>query len=492
MNSIRVQIRRSILTGIVLLGGITGSITYFSARHWLTAEFDNALSSTARSLAMVTRFADGKVEIDFEDELMPEFERASSTAFFHLRLASGETVEQSPSLRGAGLPLRFGGAGRPAFWNLTLPNGREGRAVGIVFVPEPADERNEAPSSAIPAATLVIARDRTTLDRSLFMLRALLIGAGLISVGGILVIVNRAVIRGLLPLAEVGERSARIDASTLDARFPIEQMPAELRPICERLNDLLARLEKAFERERRFSSDVAHELRTPLAELRSLAEVALRWPGGDSEAVESFRDALGIAQQMESVVVALLTIARSEQGRQSVVFGPIDLAELVEETWGRFTPLAAGKRLAVAIDLTPDTIIQTDRNLLRIVLENLFSNTVDYTPDGGRIHIAIRRDEGCVQLAIENTTSDLQPADLPQLFERFWRKDNARTDGNHAGLGLSITRELGTLLGAEISAAMPSPPMLEVSLKLPGNAAGTEIRHAPERESCAGTLPLRG
>jgi two-component system sensor histidine kinase QseC len=443
---------------------VTGAAVYFSARYWLTAEFDNALSATARSLAMVTHWKKGKVRIEFEDEMMPEFEGRSGAAYFELRLASGQIVERSPSLRGADLPARSGDAAKPTFWNLSLPNGNDGRAVCIRFSPEEDDEESRA---AVPSATLVIARDRTALDRSLALLRALLISAGLVSLGGAYVIVNRAVARGLLPLEEVAARSAQIDASTLSARFPVEGMPAELRPICERLNDLLSRLEKAFERERRFTGDVAHELRTPVAELRSLAEVALRWPDANPEVGGYFRDALDIAKQMEAIVVSLLAIARCEEGRQPIRRESLDLGTLVEETWRRFAPLAKRKNLAVTIEIPPDTTVHTDRDLLRISLENLFSNAAEYSPDGGSLRIAASRNAGGVRLITANTAKELRPEDLPHLFERFWRKDSARTESNHAGLGLSITREATRALGLELSAAMPSQEVLEFSMSFP-------------------------
>ncbi|EDY17592.1 integral membrane sensor signal transduction histidine kinase [Chthoniobacter flavus Ellin428] len=471
MRSIRRQITRSLLFGFIILMGLTGSAVYLSARYWLTAEFDHTLSATARSFAMLTRFDDNKVKIDFENELMPEFDRANGSAFFQLRVAGGKTIRRSRSLHESELPERFGETDRPSFWNLTLPSGRAGRAIGIHFVPKPAEEDDENVTPVgIPAVTIVVARDRTDLDRSLRWLGALLAGVGCIALGGVLFIVHRAVTRGLIPLADLGERSSQIGSHTLHTRFPVESMPSELAPICARLNDLLARLDRAFERERRFGADVAHELRTPLAELRSLAEVAQRWPDPNSETAGFFRDTLDIARQMESLVLALLAIARCEEGRQPIRRTAVEMPSLIREIWGRFAPMARDKDLKIAIEVERGGILRTDPELLRIALANLFSNAVEHAPAGGTVSIAMDVDEKGVRLTIANTVSDLQPEDVSHLFDRFWRKDSARTDGNHAGLGLSITRELTTLIGVELSAKMPSPEWVEFSLQFPGAA----------------------
>jgi two-component system sensor histidine kinase QseC len=114
----------------------------------------------------------------------------------------------------------------------------------------------------------------------------------------------------LRPLSSLAKRAETIHASSLQLRFPTDNIPVELLPIAQRLNDLLARLEASFAREQRFSADVAHELRTPIAELRTLAEVALKWPDDVNQA--ALKEALNIALQMESVATGLMALARCD------------------------------------------------------------------------------------------------------------------------------------------------------------------------------------
>ena len=159
----------------------------------------------------------------------------------------------------------------PEYWDLPLPRGRgPGRAIGIKFRPR-FDRRDDEARKDPLDAVVVVAGQRGQLDAMLQRVRFMLFGGGV----GLLLVTSLAVpfvLRpGLRPVERVADRARTIDSKTLGERFPVEDMPRELRHICERLNDLLARLEASFERERRFSGDLAHELLTPLAEMRVIA-----------------------------------------------------------------------------------------------------------------------------------------------------------------------------------------------------------------------------
>jgi two-component system sensor histidine kinase QseC len=321
------------------------------------------------------------------------------------------------------------------------------------FVPLPAEE-DQPPNPNPPTVTLVVARDRAGLDRTLAGIGAglLLVGAVVLAAAGLMV--TTAVRRGLAPLDAVGQQAAAIDASTLQMRFATDAMSAELRPIAERLNDLLARLDEAFQRERRVTADIAHELRTPIAELRTLAEVGVKWP---EEA--SFQDALQIARRMETLVSGLLALARHDAGHQPVAHEPVALRTLVDEAWSPFAERARSRQLDVAIDVTGQW--QTDPTLLRMIVGNLLSNAVEYASERGQIRVAGSES----RLDISNTTEQLTREDLPHLFERFWRKDAARTHDGHSGLGLTLARAATVALGLELSAEMPDTATLRMSLR---------------------------
>ena len=446
MNSLRRQLTRELFGVLAVLLGAALLALYAVMWLKLGKSFDAALEARALGVSALVEQQNGRVEVDFSDKILRGFAAGRSHHYYELRGADGAVLARSPSLQANSLPRPAKGATeKSAFWNFTLPNGRPGRAVGFLFKPKAADDR---PAATTVLAELVVAVDREDFDETLGGLFAAVAGCGGLLLAAVIFVVPRVLRRGLAPLAQLGEQAARIDAASLAARFPAEDLPVELRPIAGRLNELLARLETSFERERRFSADLAHELRTPLAELRSLAECALKWPEARDPGAD--RDTLAIALQMESLVTRLLTLARGERGQLLAQCESVALAPCVAATWRPFATRAQARGLRVDFSVA-SAEAQADPVLLRSILANLFDNAVDYTPAGGAITICGSA-EGKLQVA--NTASDLCAEDVAKLFERFWRKEAARTGGEHAGLGLNLARAFAAAMGWVLTVAL--------------------------------------
>ena len=241
-------------------------------------------------------------------------------------------------------------------------------------------------------------------------------------------------------------------------------MPAELLPIGQRLNDLLARLDASFARERRFSADVAHELRTPIAELRALAEVALKWPDDLAAARSALQDALAVALQMESIATGLLALARCEGGLLPVRPEAVPLDSLVDEIWQPLADQARVKKLSVRRGVPDGASWHTDPIALRVIVSNLLTNAVEYTPSAGEVRLRFEGSTGSERLLISNTTDHLRSEDLPYLFDRFWRKDASRTSSVHCGLGLALAKAYAESLGLSLRAGMAGPSELTLEL----------------------------
>jgi len=468
MNSIRRQLTTGLLAGFGLLLAGGGTALYGFVRAALLRELDGALHLKAAALLSATKQHQGKnygrIDLEFRERATPGFTVLEPDTVFQCWRADGTELDRSESLGPAGL-ARPGPLGeRPVFWDTPLPGGRPGRAAGLRFTPRAVGKAPPGEAQPQQQVELIVVVDAGEVARALGTLRlGLLLAGGGVLLGTVL-LVNATLRRGLRPLDDMAAQAARIEVSTLDRPFAVAQLPAELRPIGARLNESLARLAEAFEHERRFSADVAHELRTPLAELRSLAEVALRWPEGEAARPAAWQDVRDAACQMEAIVNSLLAIARCESGRQPVRREPVRLRGLVEERW---MPLAAKARArALALDCAvPDAaMVETDRALLGVVLANLLANAVDYAPERGVIRVTADTPGGRLHLRVQNAVTGLTAADVEKFFRRFWRKDAARTDGAHSGLGLSLARAAARTLDLELTARLETESRRTVSV----------------------------
>ena len=213
-----------------------------------------------------------------------------------------------------------------------------------------------------------------------------IIAIGIVAGFSSFALVHFALKNGLKPLYSLGNKLASVDSSSLNHRFSKNDLPVELSPICDRLNELIGRLEDSFERERRFSGDLAHELRTPIAELKMMAEVALRWPENDTESHAN--ETLDIAQQLQEIIESLLALSRYENGGQELAYEKISLHKFTKDCWDPFALKAEEKKIRVTINISNEHLIETDPKILRLIINNLFSNAAEYTPSEGIIDIS--------------------------------------------------------------------------------------------------------
>lgn len=477
MTSIRRRLAVPLLAGSCLLVLAAGLLLSGLISRRLRAEFDDALLAKARALVTLTRQEAGAVEIDFADEVMPEFSAPSAPEYFQLWLANGTVLERSESLGVRDLPRSARLSKEPLFRDVRLADGRPGRLVEIAFVPQSEDDDTAwaeqrldptapLPDSGLRAAVLITARGRQELSSLIRSLYAVSIAVAVLLVPALGLLVHLSIRHGLRPLDEISRQVEGLDAERLGQRIGTHPATLELVPVVDRLNALLARLQVAFERERRFSGDIAHELRTPIAELRNLADVGSRWPE-DREAVRSyFDDVTAIARQMEAIVVSLLALARCDNGLESCERAEVDLRELIEETWSRLAAEATRKRLDFALT-APRSTVMSDRGKLGLILLNLLSNAVTYSPAGSTISCWAGGGGKPIEITVANPAPLLAPEDLPRLFEPFWRKDAARTGTLHSGLGLPLAKAFAELLGLRLTADLGNDQQLTLRLQGP-------------------------
>ena len=472
--SIRRRMTLTLVGALLILLGAAGAGLYAYVRGALIRQFDESLAARAKMLSALLHPSDGgKVEFDFSDNTMPEFGWFTSPEYFELWTESGAEVERSESLQKADLKVPSGGTASLKYWDMALPDGRAGRAVAlwVSAVPDSDEEGSDNGQKAAasgPAARylLVVARSRENLDHTLTTIGAAGIGGVGILALAFGILVPWLIVRNLRPLDTIASQANRIDATALGTRFPVETMPAELQPICGRLNDSLARLQGAFERERRFSADVAHELRTPIAELRLLSELALKFPKDGSEASRSFRDALDISRQMEAIVETLLEMMAGE-APAAADMEATDLAAVVRQSWRALEPQAAVKRASLKLSGAEQAPVSTNRPIVGRIFANLLSNAVEYSPAEAAIEWHQEAYPDRVVVTLTNPAGHLEEADLPHLAEPFWRKDAARTGSRHAGLGLALVACYAQRLNIKVRWALPRAGEFRAVLEFP-------------------------
>jgi signal transduction histidine kinase len=464
MRSIRRQLTLGVLLALALLLGGAGGATYWALRDSIYDQFDDALRVKALFVITSTQQRNNQIKVEFSDGFLREFDYDVAKDFFQVFDERGVSLTRSDSLWGRDLPLVYGALESPAYWDLQLPNGRPGRAIGIEFEPNQQNRRGLRKETDM-VARVVVASDRSYVDGLIARLNVTVIIAGVVMIAVITLVVPLVLRRGLRPLRAVADQASRIDANSLTERFSVEELPAELRPIASRLNDLLERLGASFDRERRFSANLAHELRTPLAELRSQAEVALKWP--EERTAEHDKAVLEIALQMEALVTRMLALARAEQARAPVEKETVALAVLVDGLLEPLTETIGKRRLAVERILAANAVLQTDAVLMRSIVTNLLENAVNYSREGGVIVVAAELTDKAFVFRVSNPTDNLGADDLPRLFERFWRKDSSRTGGAHAGLGLALSRSLAEQLGYALGASLDERGVLTMTLRGP-------------------------
>ena len=259
--------------------------------------------------------------------------------------------------------------------------------------------------------------------------------------------------RGLAPLRAMREQAAAVTAQSLDRRLPAQAVPEELADLARTLNEMLERLEEAFRRLSDFSSDLAHELRTPISNLMMQTQVALSRPRD----ADSYRDILeSNAEEYERLarmVADMLFLAKAENGLAIVHGEPVDLAREVRDLFDFYEALADEK--VIRLEVRGEGVVQGDRLMLRRALSNLLSNALRHTPEGGRVAVTILRQEGQLLLKVDNTGETIPAQHLARLFERFYRADPSRqhASGEGTGLGLAITQAILRAHRGEVYAA---------------------------------------
>ena len=260
--------------------------------------------------------------------------------------------------------------------------------------------------------------------------------------------------RALAPVNAIIATARGVGVQNLSGRLAVPPANDELRGLSETLNAMLARIEASVKRLTQFTADASHDLRTPVALIRTSAELALRRPRTDDEYRETLSRILATSEETTHLIENLLTLARADAGATELHFTDIDLVPHLEKLAEEAGILAAGKGIQVSSELAAGPVrVSADPAAIERLLLIVIENAIKYTPSGGKIDVILSNGAGNARIEIRDSGIGISDKDLPHIFERFYRADQARSrETGGSGLGLAIARWIVDLHGGSIEA----------------------------------------
>jgi two-component system heavy metal sensor histidine kinase CusS len=303
-----------------------------------------------------------------------------------------------------------------------------------------------ARSEATDRGTYIVqvAQDRTSDERFRRQFRALLafgLGLGVIASALIAITVTK---RGLSPLAKMRRAFERIQPAHLSERIEPARWPSELRPLAASFDDMLGRLEDSFTRLSQFSADLAHELRTPIGNMLGEAQVALSRERKPDEYRTVIESSATECERLSGIIDNLLFLARADAAEQQVTRSSFNTRAAVEKIVSFYQTLAEDRHIEISCD--GDTEIFADPILFNRAVGNLIDNALRFTPENGKIRIAIGASENGSEISVSDNGPGIAPEHLSRVFDRFYRADPSRSSVG-SGLGLALVKSIVDLHG---------------------------------------------
>lgn len=437
--SLREQLLVRLLSPVVLVTLLSSVISYYYAFNYATLAYDYALYDSALDISRQAHVIDGELRVDLPQAALDMLELDKhDNVYYMISDSQAYYISGHPGLP---LPKADTASGKPVYYDDVFrgnPIRATALSVPLLGLPQGRDH-----------ILIVVAE---TLNKRRTLASEMLLGMllpELLLVGLIGLLIWHGVARGLRPLvdlqAEISNRSHR-DLSPL----PVQNAPGEVRALVGAMNELLSRLSAALAAQQRFVADAAHQLRTPLAGLRTQTELALRQD--DQEEVRRSLHQIDTATARTTHLVnQLLSLARAEPGANRLAAPQaLDLTELARSTTTEWVPRAIDRNIDLGFDSgAAPAPIGGDPILLQELLGNLLDNAIRYTPSGGQVTVAVRPHGRDYLLSVEDNGAGIPAAERERVFERFHRLLGNGADG--CGLGLAIVREIAYGHGATVS-----------------------------------------
>jgi two-component system, OmpR family, sensor kinase len=455
MSRLPVRLRLTLAFGVamaVVLSAL-GALLYSRVRHSLDQQLDAGLRVRAAALTDLVRDGRGR-------PLAERFTSADPDEFAQLLTADGTPLAVTdpqiaePIISPTEASRTRGGA--YLVHRRLLPHQPQDEAARLLVSPVQRDGR---PLVLVVGAALEDVED--ALDRLLTQL--FVVGPAALVVSCLAGYLLAAA--ALRPVEVMRRRASEISHDRAGQRLPLPRARDELQRLGETLNAMLARLEGALARERRFVADASHELRTPLTLLRTELELALRRPRAAEELREALRSAADETERLTRLADDLLVLARVDEGGLPLHRGAMSSANLLSAVAGRFDARAAADGRTLTVHADEDPLVVGDRLRLEQALGNLVDNALRY--GAGRVRLEAAQQDGWIELRVSDDGHGPPPEFLPRAFDRFTRAEAARGGGG-TGLGLAIVEAIARSHGRAAGAGRREGGGADAWIELPG------------------------
>jgi len=455
-----VLLSQIILTaGLVVIGVL---VTYWR----LISTLDTSMQAHATSVAVLVRYTeDATGHVYFDNSLLPEsIDPLHPDQFTVWADRTGFLTRSEDWPDG----LQFQ-PGPSEHWNFTWA-GVPYHAVRLNHIP--ILDREEGAAFHPQTLTIVYASPLVRIQHQVKVAGGSIALASLLLLGATTGLASWRIRRSLLPLQSLARQAALVSTQSWKLQPPREaEQIEELRPLTDSMTQMLARLEYSFKQQREFVGNAAHELKTPVAVLKSTLQSLVQRPRSSEEYCAGVQASLQDLDRLEQLLQWMLRLARAEQWAQNAQGRNLDLIDLnstCEEAVERIRALAESRHTTIHLVTNGPVPIRADPEDLQLVWTNLLENAVRYSPEGTSVEIAVARHEDHAQVSFQDHGVGIAAADLPKIFERFYRGDHSRARATGGfGLGLAIAKALVEAYGGSIAAVSSPRKGTRMTVELP-------------------------
>ena len=452
---------QALLAAGLLLTGI------FYTRQRLLSTQDAGMQARAMSVAALVRYKeDASGDVYFDDSLVPPSIDAAHPDLFAVWTERSGRLTRSANWP-AGLEIAPAGG---SHWKFTWGHVHYR---GLRAFQVPVLDREEGKTFRPQTLTIVYAAPLIQLDQQVKQAGIFIALSSLLLLGATILLALWGIRRGLLPLQQLAAQAGLVSAHNWELQLPEDaEQIAELRPLMQSMTTMLARLQHSFDQQREFLGNAAHELKTPVAVLKSTLQSLLQRPRASEEYRAGLEHSLEDLERLEQLLQWMLRLARAEQWAHGALrrdLQLIDVTATCEEAVERIRHLAESRNATVHLSKNGPVSFRADPEDLQLVWINLLENAVRYGPEGGSVEVAvIRENSGPVRVIFQDHGAGIAPGDLPHVFERFYRGDPSRTRTTGGfGLGLAIAKALVEAYGGTITADSAPGKGTRMTVELP-------------------------